>query len=132
MRQLHKNGRKKLAKKLKVLVVDDNEKLRKNLLDILRLKGYEGLGAENGYQAIDAVKTHQLDVVLLDIKMPGINGVDTLKILREIVPDIMVIMITAFADDAFYKEKLKNINFKIIQKPIDMNKLWGLLEKINN
>ena len=132
MRQLHKNGRKKLAKKLKVLVVDDNEKLRKNLLDILRLKGYEGLGAENGYQAIDAVKTHQLDVVLLDIKMPGINGVDTLKILREIVPDIMVIMITAFADDAFYKEKLKNINFKIIQKPIDMNKLCTLLEKINS
>ncbi|MCK4532607.1 response regulator [bacterium] len=121
-----------MVKKIKALVVDDNEKLRKNLLDILQLKGYDALGAENGYQAIDAVKTHQFDVILLDIKMPGMNGVDTLKILREIVPDIMVIMITAFADDAFYKEKLKNINFKIIQKPIDMKKLWTLLEKINN
>ncbi len=121
-----------MAKKLKILVVDDNEKLCKNLLDIFQLRGYDALGVENGYQAIDAVKTHQFDVVLLDIKMPGINGVDTLKILREMVPDIMVIMVTAFADDAFYKEKLKNINFKIIQKPIDMNKLWTLLEKINS
>ncbi len=121
-----------MSEKLKILIVDDNEKLRNNLFDILQLKGYEVVEVGDGYQAIELVKNNGFDVVLLDIKMPGIDGVDTLKTLRGIVPDIMVIMVTAFADDAFYKEKLRNVNFEIIQKPINMNKLWALLEKANN
>lgn len=117
-----------LKTKLKVLIVDDNKKLCKNLSDILEFKGYETVAVYDGYQAIEAVKNNKFNAILMDVKMPGINGIDTLKVLKQIVPHTLVIMITAFADDIFYKEGLNNGEFEIIQKPIDINKLLGMLK----
>ncbi len=116
--------------KHKILIVDDNKDLCENLSDILELKGYEVMGVYDGYQAVEAVKNDGFNIVLLDIKMPGINGIDTLKILKQIAPDIVVILITAFADDIFYREGLKNSDFKVIQKPIDIDMLLIELENI--
>ncbi|MFH1287418.1 MAG: response regulator [bacterium] len=116
--------------KLKVLIVDDNERFCDNLGDILDLKGYDILGVHDGYQAIEAVKNQKFDIALLDIKMPGLNGVETVKILKDIAPDISVIMITAFTDDSVYKDELKNIDFKVMQKPMDIDKLCMMLENI--
>lgn len=114
--------------KRKILIVDDNEKLGKNLSDILEFKGCgEVVVVSDGYRAIEAVKNDRFNVVLMDVKMPGMNGVDTLKIIRQIAPEIVVIMITAFADDIVYKEDLKNIDLKIIEKPIDIDKLLTIL-----
>lgn len=120
-----------MAKKLKLLIVDDNERLCKNLSDILKLKDYDVVGVYDGHQAIEAAKSHKFDIVLLDIKMPGLNGVDTLENLKKMASDATIVMMTAFADDTYYKERLKNSNCKIIQKPIDIDKLCELLENIN-
>jgi YesN/AraC family two-component response regulator len=65
----------------------------------------------DGYQAIKAVKKDNFNIVLMDVKMPGMNGIDTLKILRQIAPKLTVILITAFADDIFYRESLKSGDF---------------------
>lgn len=116
--------------KHKILIVDDNEELCQNLTDILELKGYEISKAYDGYHAIESIKLKNFSVVIMDIKMPGINGLDTLKILKQINPKISIIMITAFADDIFYKESKKNNDLKIIQKPIDMDKFLSLIEGI--
>jgi DNA-binding NtrC family response regulator len=115
-----------------VLIVDDNEELCKNLSDILEFKGYDAAIAYDGYQAIDAVKKGRFDIVVMDVKMPGMSGVDTLKMLKQAAPDMTVILITAFADDIFYKEGLKkDIDYEVIQKPIDIDQLLAMFERIN-
>lgn len=121
---------KALVNKRKILIVDDNVELCKNLSDILELKGYKVISAYDGHQAIKAVKKDNFNIVFMDVKMPGMNGIDTLKILRQIAPGLAVILITAFADDIFYKESLKSGDFEIIQKPIDIDKLLVILENI--
>lgn len=119
-----------LAPKAKILIVDDNRELCENLAEILRLKGYETVEAYDGYQAIEAFRNDHFKVVLLDVKMPGLSGIETLKILKHIKPDITVIMITAFADDVLYKDELKNIEFDVIQKPLDIDKFLSKMEKL--
>lgn len=116
--------------KAKMLIVDDNKLLCHNLKDILELKGYEVVCVYDGPQAIEAVKKDNFAIVLMDVKMPGMSGVDTLKILRQIDPNLTVILITAFADATFYKESLRNGDFEIIQKPIYIDKLLVVLENI--
>lgn len=118
--------------KRKVLIVDDNEELCKNMLDILELKGYDVAIAYDGYRAIEAVKKERFDVVVMDVNMPGMSGVDTLKILKQDSPAMAAILMTAFANDAFFKEGLKKeVDFKVIQKPVDIDQLLVMLEKIN-
>lgn len=111
-----------------ILIVDDNEKLCENLCDILELKGYDAHKAYDGYHAIESINNTDFSIVIMDIKMPGINGLDTLRILKQLTPNTIFIMITAFADDIFYKEKFKDDDIKIVQKPIDMDKLLFLID----
>ena len=116
--------------KTKILIVDDNELLCENLKDILELKGYEVVSVYDGHQAINAVKENNFKIVLMDIKMPGMSGIDTLKTLKQIAPELTVIFITAFADDIFYKEGLKSGDFEVITKPINIDKFLGRLEEV--
>jgi DNA-binding response OmpR family regulator len=114
----------------KILIVDDNKLLCDNLKDILKFKGYNIACVYDGHEAIKAVKEDDFKIVLMDIKMPGMSGIDTLKSLKKIAPGLTVIFITAFADDIFYKEGLKSGDFEVITKPIDIDKFLGRLEEI--
>ena len=117
--------------KLKILIVDDNKRLCGNLFDILELKGYEPAATYDGSGAIDLFQKQKFDVVLMDVKMPGISGIEILKILKQIRKNIYVIMITAFADEIFYKQGLNDGDYEVIQKPIDMDKLLMRLEEFS-
>lgn len=128
--KLNLNKEQILTNKHKILIVDDNVELCKNLSDILELKNYETVSVYSGYQAIEAVKNAKFDIVLMDVKMPGMNGIDALKALKQIAPHTLVIMITAFADDIFYKEGLKSGDVTVIQKPMDIDKLLSLLSNL--
>ena len=120
-----------MSTKLKILIVDDNEALCKNLADILEFKGFDTVGVFDGYQAINAIKNKNFDVVLMDIKMPGISGIDTLEQLKHVLPNIFIIIITAFADDQFYNNEFRSDNYQIIEKPIDIDKMLLMLNNIN-
>jgi DNA-binding NtrC family response regulator len=117
-----------MEEKHNILVVDDNEKLCENLCDILELKGYDTYKAYDGYHAIECINNTNFSIVIMDIKMPGINGLDALKILKRLTPNTSFIMITAFADDLFYKENFTEEDLKIVQKPIDIDKLLLIIE----
>lgn len=122
-----------MSRKVKLLIVDDNRDLCESLSDILELMGYEVMAVFNGHQAIAAVEKGQFNLVLMDVKMPGINGIDTLKILKKISPGLKVIMITAFADDVFFKEGLQSRDFEVVRKPLNIDKFLELLKtKINS
>lgn len=114
----------------KILIVDDNRLLCNNLKDILELKGYQVSCVYDGDQAVEAVKNDHFEVALMDVKMPGKSGIDTLKALKQIAPELTVIFITAFADDIFYKEGLKSVDFEVITKPIDIDKFLSRLQEV--
>lgn len=117
-----------MAKNLRVLVVDDNREFCLNLADVLDLKDYEVSIANDGFEAIDKVKAESFDVVLMDVKMPLINGVETFKKLKEISPQTPVIMMTAYTVEELVTEALQEGAFGFIRKPIDFDKLFPMIE----
>jgi two-component system response regulator PilR (NtrC family) len=81
----------------KILVVDDERSMRELLELVLKREGYSVHTAENGTRALDLIRQNLYDLIISDVKMPDINGIDLLMKVRESSPDTMVIMITAFA-----------------------------------
>jgi len=94
---------------IRVLVVDDQELIRQGIATLLSLEsGITVVGkAESGEAAIELSKTLSLDIVLMDIRMPGMNGIEALKIIRREQPDCQVLMLTTFNDDDYIVQALQ-------------------------
>ena len=107
----------------KILVVDDEIEVVRLLKDFLTSKGYEVYMALNGAEAIALVKEVKPDIVLLDIIMPGMGGIDTLKEIKKIDPTTAVIMITAVIDEELANRAVKLGAFDYITKPINIDYL---------
>jgi len=116
-------------KKVKVLAVDDNEEFCHNLKDILEMKEYTVEIAYDGLSALELVRNKSFDLVLMDVKMPAMNGVETFKRLKNIAPDTPVIMMTAYAVEELIREALREGAFGSIRKPLDFTALFDLMER---
>lgn len=94
---------------IRVLVIDDQELIRQGIATLLSLEsGITVVGkAESGEAAIELSKTLSLDIVLMDIRMPGMNGIEALKIIRREQPDCQVLMLTTFNDDDYIVQALQ-------------------------
>ena len=112
-----------MAKKIKVLMVDDEEQFRSTTSKILTKRGYETTVAESGEEAIDLLKKSPQDVVILDIKMPGMDGHEALTQIGKIDPDVRVIMLTGHGGAESAKESLKHGAFDYLNKPCDIELL---------
>ncbi|MCR4288755.1 MAG: response regulator [Candidatus Scalindua sp.] len=106
-----------------ILVVDDEVKACELLKRFLEMKGYDVIVANNGEDAIEKVKNEKPDAMLLDIRMPGIEGIEVLKRIRKFDKDIGIIMVTAVKEEHIGKEALKSGADEYITKPIDFNYL---------
>jgi two-component system response regulator (stage 0 sporulation protein F) len=105
-----------------ILVVDDEESIRKMFSSMLKKANYRVSTAESGLEALKLLKTHTYRLILLDLKMPGMDGTETLREIRKINKNVPVYIVTAFKDD--YLEALKNIRedgieFQLMKKPIE-------------
>jgi len=118
-----------MANKAKILIVDDNERFCQNVKDILELKNFTVSTAHDGHQALKMAEQKYFDLVLMDVKMPVMNGVETLKKMKAIFPDIAVIMITAYSVDDLIRESLREGAFGVLSKPLDFEKLFKLIEE---
>ena len=116
----------------KLLVVDDEEGIREVLEITLTDAGYEVLTAENGFSGLDMVKTHNPNIVLTDIRMPGMDGMSLLKAVKESYPDIEVIMITGYGDANLAIESLKIGAVDFISKPVNQDVLEIALKRAND
>jgi DNA-binding NtrC family response regulator len=105
----------------KVLVVDDEEISRKNLDHILQKEGYIVVMAASGAEALEKMKTSNFDVVLTDIKMENISGIDVLVKTKSKYPETEVIMVTAYASTDSAMDSLKKGAFQYIAKPFKIN-----------
>jgi len=112
-----------MANKIKVLMVDDEEQFRATTSKILTRRGYETTVAESGEEAIEILKTSPQDVVILDIRMPGMDGHEALAQIKEIDPDVRVIMLTGHGGGESAKESLEHGAFDYLNKPCDIELL---------
>jgi len=118
-----------MSEKLRILVVDDNEEFCQNVADILELKDYEVVAAHDGFKAIELVKQNGFDLVLMDVKMPVMDGVETFKKMKEIAPYTPVIMVSAFAVEDLIREALREGAFGFLKKPLDFDRFFTLIEQ---
>jgi two-component system response regulator HydG len=119
-----------MANKGSILIVDDDMGICETLSDIMEVKGYDAAIATDGYEAIQKVKEVAFDVILMDIKMPGINGVETFKEIKRVRPDTAVVMMTAYAVEDLIGEALREGAYGVLYKPFEMERMIGLLEGI--
>ncbi|MFH1875426.1 MAG: response regulator [Candidatus Omnitrophota bacterium] len=102
-----------------LLVVDDEEGIRRVLREFFVRKGYKVFEAENGEKALGLARSEKISAVLLDMKMPGMNGIETLKRLLEINPKLGVVMTTAVEDEDKVKKALELGAYSYVLKPCD-------------
>ena len=117
-------------KKGKILIVDDEEIMRSSLGDWLREDGYEVLAVEDGFKAIEQVKKEEWDLALVDLKMPGIDGIEVLKRVSKIRPDLPVVIVTAYATVDTAVMTMKEGATDYIVKPFDPEEISLVIKKI--
>ncbi len=109
--------------KIKILLVDDDQKLLAGIKKLLTKKGYDVVTASNGAEALEMIRIQNIHVVILDVKMPGITGIEVLKEIKQDFPLIQVIMLTGHATVYGVTESLKFGATDYLLKPINIEEL---------
>ena len=110
-----------------VLIVDDDSGIRFTLEGIIDDEGYRVCGAENGYKAIELVKEVNFHWVFMDIRMPGMNGVETYLEIKKISPNSRVVMMTGFAVEELVSQALEEGAFAVLYKPLPVERVLDIL-----
>ncbi len=108
---------------IKMMLVDDEERFLETTKKLLERKGYEVITASSGIQAMENLKAGSVHVVILDVKMPGMDGVDTLKEIKRLYPLVEVIMLTGHATVESAIDGLKSGAYDYLMKPTDIDDL---------
>ncbi|OGS18862.1 MAG: hypothetical protein A2219_07090 [Elusimicrobia bacterium RIFOXYA2_FULL_50_26] len=111
------------AKKSSIMIVDDEPDILLVLGEFLSNEGFKVLTAKSGQQAIEKLKEHNIDMLLLDMAMPNMNGIETLREVHKGAPHLPVIMITAYRDAEKVVEAFRLGAFDCIFKPFDLKYL---------
>jgi DNA-binding NtrC family response regulator len=112
---------------LRVLFVDDEEELVSTVVERLGLRGLEATGATSGREALDRVAAQPFDVVVLDVRMPGLGGLDVIKRLKQSHPDLEVILLSGHGAPEDVEVGLHLGAFDYLQKPVDLEDLVAIV-----
>lgn len=115
--------------KLKLMLVDDEERFLSTTQKLLAKKGYEALTATSGAEALKTLSAKNIHVVILDVKMPGMDGITTLKEIKRLHPLVEVIMLTGHGTIDSAVEGLKSGATDYLTKPADIDELLGKVEE---
>lgn len=113
---------------IKILIVDDEQIVRDSLTHWFEEDGYQVESAEDGFDVLRNLEPGKYDIMLVDIKMPKLNGLELLEKVKEIDPECVVIMITAYASVPTAVQALKNGAYDYVTKPIDPDELSHLIQ----
>ncbi|MBN1188536.1 MAG: response regulator [Dehalococcoidales bacterium] len=119
-----------MQRQARILVVDDNKDLLNTFALILKRKGHIVDTAEDGMQALDKFQAGRFDVVLMDVIMPHMNGIETLHKMHEINPGIKVILMTAYCEEDQMQKVLNEGAYGALYKPVNIAKLMELIGEV--
>ena len=119
-----------MQERANILVVDDEQGIRITLAGILEDEGYNVVVAEDGYKGIAAAEKTKFKIAFIDMKMPGINGIETFKRIKKISPDTIIFFMTAFIAEDLLKEAIKLETQAILYKPLDIDLVLKVIKKI--
>ena len=112
-----------------ILIVDDDEVMQQTLSDVLKKRGYEIFAVCSGTGALSVIKKNIIDLVLLDMRLPDVDGLEVLRKIKEIDTEILVIMMTAYSDVQTAVSAMKSGAYHYINKPFELEELKLLIEK---
>jgi DNA-binding NtrC family response regulator len=114
---------------MKLMLVDDEERFLSTTEKLIKKKGYDVLTAKSGGEAIDLLSRHPVHVVILDVKMPGLDGIATLKWIKQLHPMVEVIMLTGHATVETAVDGLKSGAHDYLMKPVNIDDLLDKAEE---
>jgi DNA-binding response OmpR family regulator len=115
---------------ISILVVDDNPSMTDTLEDILDTKGFEVHVAYSGMEALALLRAHKVDIMLTDVKMPDMNGVELYLETRKTHPTITTFLMTAYAADDLIQRGMKAGIKTVLNKPLDIDLLIAMFSAI--
>ncbi len=119
-----KNGEKK------ILIIENDEAMRSLLTDFLVEEGFDTDSVSNGYDALRKLTDQSFDLIITDIQMPGLTGLDILPGIKRLHPDASVIVITAFGNDDLHRRSFEKGAAGYLEKPIPTHKLRTLIHEV--
>jgi DNA-binding NtrC family response regulator len=114
---------------MRILIVDDENSLLLTLVANLELEGFQVVGAANALCALELLRHEAFDLVLTDIRMPGMNGVELFRTIRSQHPDMPVILMTGFALESLIDEAILEGAFAVLPKPFDIEHAIAVLSR---
>ncbi|MEW6714293.1 MAG: response regulator, partial [Nitrospirota bacterium] len=118
-----------MENKIKMLIVDDEAIALRNLEHVMKKEGYDVTGTTKGQQALKLIEEERFDVVLTDLKMDKVDGMQILKRCRELYPDTEVIMITGYATVQTAIQAIKKGAYDYIAKPFKLDEVRGVVRE---
>jgi CheY-like chemotaxis protein len=116
-----------MSESLFVLVVDDSPSMATTLVDILNIKGFEVYAAQSGAEALEILREHAVDILLTDVIMPDMNGVELYREARKIRSNLTTILMTAYAADDIIRQGMAEGIRTVLNKPLNIDFLLTLL-----
>lgn len=113
----------------KILVIDDEKFITKSLKQHLEKEGYEVLTADSGEEGLETFQTDAPDIVVLDLRMPGLSGMETLEAMKKLNSDIVVIIISAHGDIETAVSAIKLGAYDFVEKPFELDRISFLVKK---
>ncbi len=113
----------------RVLVVDDEPVARQSLTDILKLEGYTVASAPNGQAAVEFIRTHNVDLLIVDLKMPGMDGLEVVQVVNQVSPDTEVILLTAYGSTETAIQALRLRIHDYLLKPASPAQILATVKK---
>ncbi|MBD3206685.1 response regulator, partial [Candidatus Bathyarchaeota archaeon] len=115
-----------------VLLTDDDPTTCETVIDFLKLEGYKIAAAKTGEEAVEAAKRREFDVILIDIKLPIMNGLETFRALKKTDPEVKAIMITGYPQEVgdLADQALQEDAYTVFNKPLDPDELLKVVNLI--
>lgn len=114
----------------RILIIEDDEEMRSLLEDFLKEEGYKAVSADNGPEAFHKMAQGSFDLLITDIRMPGLNGLDILSAVKKFQSQLPVLVITAFGGQEVYRRSMARGADGYLEKPIHFHKLKSLIHEL--
>ncbi len=115
---------------MRILVVDDDRDFTESIGELIESEGHQPVLAYNGIEVLKIFKQNNIDIILLDFRMPGLNGIETLSEIRKLNLSVPVVIMTAYATTELTKDAIKYGAIEVMNKPFNINKLMEVISSI--